>query len=69
MAWYRPSFLGAKVSKKGAFEWIGEHPEVIPDILKGGNWLDADRVRDTDLRLMIANCSDDSEREKNYFAR
>ena len=48
----------------GAFQWIGEHPEVIPDILKGKNWLDRDRVSDADLRFMIANCMDDSEREE-----
>lgn len=53
----------------GAFEWIGKHPEVIPDILKGENWLDADRVSDADLRLMIANCMDDSERENFLRSR
>ncbi|YCM44951.1 hypothetical protein V2O64_02825 [Verrucomicrobiaceae bacterium 227] len=47
----------------GAFAWIRQHPEIVPEILKGGNWLDPDRVSSADLRLMIAGCVDDSDRE------
>ena len=50
--------------RDGAIEWLKNHQELVPEVIKGGSWLDPDDLHPKDLRFMLAKCLGDIEREK-----
>lgn len=49
--------------RAGTLKWIGRHSELVPEILKGGSWLDPDEVESKDLRVLMRTCLESNDRE------